>query len=139
MGEQTFPRAVLRRPGYFITPCFFPYGFTSNPLCVRGFSLVWVSDFLHQKQYPDLSPFPCGASFQVLRSEQQGLGLSSASSVSQRPVYLSIYFFFKAFSFPVAQQLLTHPGSCWQLLLLSTLAILAAAFELRVVGTNAEP
>lgn len=48
-------------------------------------------------------------------------------------------FFLKAFSFPVAQQLLTHPGSCWQLLLLSTLAILAAAFELRVVGTNAEP
>lgn len=53
---------------------------------------------------------------------------------------LFIYLFiFKAFSFPVAQQLLTHPGSCWQLLLLSTLAILAAAFELRVVGTNAEP
>lgn len=41
--------------------------------------------------------------------------LLSASSASQRLLYL----FLKAFSLSVAQQLLTHPGSCEQLLLLS--------------------
>lgn len=65
-----------------------------------------------QQQCPALSSFLQAASFQVLCS--QGW-LPSASTASQRLLYL----FLKPFSFSVAQQLLTHPGSCGQLLLLS--------------------
>lgn len=52
----------------------FPSVFTSNPLCIRGFKLTWVSDLLHQRQCPVLSPFLCVASFRVHQSQEQGLG-----------------------------------------------------------------
>lgn len=65
-----------------------PSVFTSNPLCIDGFKLTTVSD-PHQKQYPVLSSFLCAASFQVLWSEEQGLGCLLPAALPRDP---SVYF-----------------------------------------------
>lgn len=108
----------------------FPSGLMANALCLPGFRLTWVCDLPHC--CPVLSLPAWAASLQVLWSKGWAV---SASSLAQRLLYL----FFEAFPFSVAQQLLTHPSLCWQLLPLSIPWQFLWLPVGRVVKISAEP